>query len=140
MNSSPNGAARLPESSYVLDASALLAVILREPGQDVVASAVAMGAVANAVNVSEVVAKLLDVGYSVEDAVTSLNAIQCRCLPFDTELAWQAGLLRAQTRAAGLSLGDRACLALASSLGLPALTADRAWAGLDVDVKIVLCR
>lgn len=60
--------------------------------------------------------------------------------PFDTDLALRAALLRNSTRPYGLSLGDRACLALARREGLPVLTADRSWAKLDVGVEVVLIR
>ena len=61
-------------------------------------------------------------------------------VPFDEEQAYKAGLLRQTTRSQGLSLGDRACLALAHSLGLPAITADRAWSNLNVGVEVILVR
>ena len=61
-------------------------------------------------------------------------------VPFDAELAYRAGMLRSATRPAGLSLGDRACLALAERLGLPALTADRAWGALQVGIPVDVIR
>jgi PIN domain nuclease of toxin-antitoxin system len=60
--------------------------------------------------------------------------------PFDERAAWAAGVLRIGTRNAGLSLGDRACIALAKELGLPALTADKAWSRLATGVEVKLLR
>jgi PIN domain nuclease of toxin-antitoxin system len=59
---------------------------------------------------------------------------------FDTELAFMAGVLHRTTRAFGLSFGDRACLALAQSLGAPALTANRSWSRLDLGIAIEVIR
>jgi len=140
MNSSQSDAKKLNESSYVLDASALLAAILGEPGSQVVEAATATGAVIGAVNLAEVVTKLTDLAYSEADITRSLTILTFGVLDFDAPLARITGSLRASTRHLGLSLGDRACLALTASLGLPALTAERAWTQLDVGVEIVLCR
>jgi PIN domain nuclease of toxin-antitoxin system len=61
-------------------------------------------------------------------------------VPFDEDLAYRAGLLRSVTRSAGLSLGDRACLALAEQLGQPALTADRAWGTVQISIQVDVIR
>jgi len=96
-------------------------------------------AVVSAVNLSEVVAKLLEVGLSREEADEALGGLGLEVQPFDETAAWAAGALRAATRRTGLSLGDRACLALARELGVPALTADAAWlkAATGADVRLV---
>lgn len=138
MNSSPSGGENLNESSYVLDASALLAIILPEPGAERVAAVMRLGAAISAVNLSEAVAKLIDYGWSDHDIESEIAILSLRILPFDAESAWLAGRLRTTTRHAGLSLGDRICLALATQLGLPVLTADGNWVTLDVRVE--LCR
>jgi PIN domain nuclease of toxin-antitoxin system len=127
-------------SSFVLDASALLALIQEEPGGIVVAEAIDAGAVAGTVNLCEVVAKLLDGGWTPALIQETLHSMEIETVDFTGELAYSAGLLRSATRRAGLSLADRACLALAASLDLPAMTADRSWAGLDLGVRVVLCR
>ena len=127
-------------SSAVLDASALLAMLHGEPGGDQVADALDDGAVISAVNLSETVARLTDTGRSPEDIERLIKDTAVEVIPFDEELAYAAGLLRPSTRHAGLSLGDRACLALAQRLGLPALTADRVWQGLSVGVDIRVIR
>lgn len=126
-------------AEVVLDASAVLAHLRDEPGGDAVAEA--MGeAVLSAVNLGEVVAKLVDLG--APDAVIGevVMSLPCRIEPFDEALALRAGLLRRETAGQGLSLGDRACLALAMREGSPALTADRAWSRLDLPANVVLIR
>ena len=125
--------------SVVLDASTLLALLANEPGAARVAQALAQRARISAVNLSEVVAKLSDRGLPDEAVFEVLDGLELTVVAFDADLALDAGVLRASTRARGLSLGDRACLALARRTGFRALTCDGAWAGLDlgVDVEVV---
>jgi ribonuclease VapC len=113
----------------VLDASALLALLQNEPGAEVVASRLPQ-CVMSAVNLSEVVAKLVDHGLPEVDLRAAIEVLDIDVREFDTEAAYAAGELRRITPDAGLSLGDRACLALALRLGTAAVTADRAWAAL----------
>ena len=127
-------------SSVVLDASALLALLVGAIGNDVVADALQQGACISAINLSEVVAKLADKGMPETEIHEALDALDIPVMDFDASLAYQCGLLRPNTRDAGLSLGDRACLALAMQLGIPALTADRAWETLDVGVTVHVIR
>lgn len=94
----------------------------------------------SSVNLTEVVTRMLDWGVVIADIHALVRGLPCDVAPFDRELALSAGLLRSATRSKGLSLGDRACLALAHRLGVPALTADRQWAGLDIGVEIQLIR
>jgi ribonuclease VapC len=123
----------------VLDASAVLARLRAERGGDVV-QARAPDAVISAVNYAEVISKLIDLGVSVEAAAAAIGELELAVFPFDEIDAARTAALRAATRRRGLSLGDRACLALAERLGLPVLTADRAWAELDLGVEVVLIR
>ena len=127
-------------SSMVLDSSAILAGIKQEPGKEVVDSAIAGGAIASAVNVSEVVAKLDEAGMSAPDIQEAIDRLGLLIVPFDEEQSYRAGLLRSATRAAGLSFGDRACLALGQQLDLPVLTADRAWANLPLGIRVHVIR
>jgi ribonuclease VapC len=113
-------------SDAVLDSSAVLAVILEEPGAARV-EALLPGAKVSAVNVGEVAAKLCDLGMPEATVETVIGALQIDVRAHDLDAALAAGFLRPATRSAGLSLGDRACLALAAALGLPAWTADRSW-------------
>ena len=126
-------------SDFVLDASALLALLNDEPGADLVASALAQASV-SAVNYSEVVAKLADSGMP-EDAIReALDGLGLDVVAFDSECALAAGLLRPVTKALGLGLGDRACLALSKSKGAVALTTDRVWQDLNFGVAIQMIR
>ena len=125
--------------TVVLDASAVLAVINREHGAARVRGLWSGGAI-GAVNFSEVVSKLVDYGLDDDEATGVLEALPVVVHPFDAAQARLAGSLRRATRVRGLSLGDRACLALAAALGVPAVTADRAWDTLDLDVPVTVVR
>jgi PIN domain nuclease of toxin-antitoxin system len=124
-------------SSVVLDASAVLALLKAEPGADRVRS-VLSGATVGRVNFSEVVAHYVRDGVAAEDARRLVETLSLDVVAFDTDQAVLAGALIAVSAKAGLSFGDRACLALAQGLGLPVLTADRPWRrlppieGLDI--------
>jgi ribonuclease VapC len=113
----------------VLDASALLALLQAEPGADAVAPVLGHSAI-SAVNLSEVVAKLTDAGMPREAVRNALGELPIDVHPFDQEDGYTAGELRTVTRKASLSLGDRACLALATRLEAVAVTADRSWGSL----------
>ncbi|MCR2832570.1 type II toxin-antitoxin system VapC family toxin [Parerythrobacter lacustris] len=123
----------------VLDASALLAVVLREI-DDQQAERWLHRASMSAVNLSEVVARLSDLDYAPDMIADGLAEFDLDIHPFDAAQAERAGRLRAATRHRGLSLGDRACLALAAELGRPAITADRAWAEFDLGISIEVIR
>lgn len=123
----------------ILDASAILAVLLGEPGHDRVLDALDDSQVST-VNLSEVVAKLVEKGRSAAEAIADVDAFLPMTAAFDLEQSLDAGGLRDRTRARGLSLGDRACLALARRRGARVLTADRAWADLHVGVEIDVIR
>ncbi len=123
----------------VLDASALLALLNREPGHEEVAGTIPHAAI-SAVNLSEVVAKLAENGMPEEQIREALEGLALEVHGFERELAYETGLLRPATRSSGLSLGDRACLALGIRLELTVMTTDRAWGKLDTKVKIRLAR
>jgi PIN domain nuclease of toxin-antitoxin system len=129
----------MSERAYVLDASALLAIMLGEPGAEAV-HAVLDRASIGAVNLSEVVAKLQERGVPDDVIDQSLADLDLPLLPFDQDQAMRAGKLRLATRGAGLSLGDRACLAAAQAFGAVAITTDKAWAKLSLDVEILVAR
>lgn len=123
----------------VLDASALLAVILNEPGSGEVQSFFGRSVI-SAVNLCEVYTKLIESGIADTQAAWLANRFNFETVAFTAEMALEAARLRTPTRHLGLSMGDRACIALASVLSVPALTADRQWAQLDLDVDIRLIR
>jgi len=103
----------------VLDASALLALLNDEAGADKVEEVIPEAYVSS-VNVSEVVAKLMDNGAPEQAVRESLFTLGVEILDFNEEMAFEAGKLRPVTRKLGLSLGDRACLATAKVMNLPA--------------------
>jgi len=125
-------------SDVVLDASAVLALLQDEPGGDRVLESLP-GALICSVNLPEVVAKLAELGMSEPEIRLALS-LGLEVVTFDEALAFSAGVLRPATRSAGLSLGDRACLALALSRALPVLTTDRAWRDIDVGVEVEVIR
>jgi ribonuclease VapC len=121
--------------AFVLDASALLCLLNGETGATRVAGALGRSVI-SAVNLSEVVAKLTDSGGSAVEIAAAIESLQLEVVPFDELQAMRAGLLRQRTRRAGLSFGDRACLALGENRGAIVLTCDGAWSTLDLGVTI----
>lgn len=137
MNSSKSGGTRHGVSRpEVLDASALLALLQREPGGAAVELA---GAVMNSVNFAEVVQKSVAKGRAVDTLFQELVLLGLDVTPFSPREAQLAGELYVKTRSHGLSLGDRACLATAQLLGRVAVTADRHWLEVphEVDVRSI---
>lgn len=113
-------------TSAVLDASAVLALIRDEPGADKVAAYIGRAAI-SAVNLQEVVKELLLSGLDEATTRELLGELRLDVRAHDTDAAYAAAALHAQTREFGRGLGDRSCLALAVQLDVPALTADREW-------------
>ncbi len=128
-------------SSAVLDASAFLAYLRDEPGADDVADAIADGAAISTANLAEVLSRAADRGADPQRLARRLTerglldgaiAVEPLVAADTVEIARLLPLTREQ----GLSLGDRACLALATRLDLPAVTADTAWSKLDLRVEV----
>ncbi len=123
----------------VLDASAVLALLFEEPGAEVVRAQLRTGVI-GAANLAEVLAKLSDHGLPAVEAARAVTILGLEVAPMTEAQAGRSAELRPLTRAVGLSLGDRACLALAAELGALVLTADRSWdavagaAGVSVQV------
>ena len=124
---------------YVLDSSAVLALFNTEPGWPRVAEILTSSALST-VNAAEVFSKLDERGFSYAEIERFNAVLEDHFVAYDADLARRTGTLRASTRKAGLSLGDRACLALAQRLGVPVVTADKAWSKIKIDVKIELIR
>lgn len=116
----------------------MLALYFGEPGADRV-SATLPGALLSAVNYTEIIGKCLDAREDLGAVLRKLAAMGFSIVPHDMRLARRAGALRSLTRRLGMSLGDRACLALAEQEQLPVWTADQAWTslGLDIDIRVI---
>lgn len=126
----------------VLDTSALLAILQEEPGAEIFNQQLELlqNATMSAVNISEAYGKLVGRGIRPEEAWEAVTAPVPEILKFDTEQAKIAGRLQPQTRSLGLSLGDRACLALGLALKAPVYTADQEWKKLRLEVSIHVIR
>jgi PIN domain nuclease of toxin-antitoxin system len=123
----------------VLDSSAVLARLHREPGAERVRSVLPSAAI-SAVNFAEVITKLLDEGLSAAEAEDAAEQLRCQVFEADRHRSAMAALLHEKTKRTGISLGDRYCLQLAMELGVPALTTDRRWASLGLDVQVEMLR
>jgi ribonuclease VapC len=129
-------------NKFVLDTSALLALLNEEPGIDQLPSELELvsGAVMSTVNLAEAQGKLVEKGASPEEAWEAIVAPIRQSFALNEEQAKLVGTLLPQTRSLGLSLGDRACLALAITLNAPVYTSDRQWGKLDIGVPIHVIR
>lgn len=127
-------------NSIVLDASALLAVLNREPGADKLTPQLLNIATSSTVNLAEVQSKLVNRGLSPQEAWEATISPIREATPFTAEHAMTAVSLIAETRALGLSLGDRACLALGLALSAPVYTADKSWKSLKLGLRIHVIR
>ena len=127
-------------NSVVLDASVILAVIHQERGSEKITPDVLVRGIVSTVNLAEVQGKLVKSGWSPSDAWEDANGLARSILPFTQDHARVAGNLIAETRSLGLSLADRACLALALDLKAPVYTADRSWKNLKLGLQIHVIR
>jgi ribonuclease VapC len=127
-------------SRVVLDASAVLALLNDEPGTEALTPALLSHATCSTVNLAEIHSKLVSAGgrsdEAWEDALSPFRDAE----PFTEGHAKIAGSLVTQTRSLGLSLGDRACLALGIALKAPVYTADKSWRNLKLGVRIHVIR
>jgi ribonuclease VapC len=131
-------------ASAVLDASALLAMLRHERGAERVAAVVSGGALISAVNWAEALSRLVQVGGDPHEVAAQAlprgEGGQLALVPYDDDQARETARLRPRTSSLGLSLADRAALALARLRGLPVLTTDRAWRSLRLSIKIEVIR
>lgn len=127
-------------SKVVLDASVILAFLYEEPGAEKLTEELLERASVSTVNVAEAASKLIQGGDDPDMVWRDLEFFFPSAEPFTTEHARVAARLVQQTRGLGLSLGDRACLALAISLKAPVWTADRSWKKLNAGVPVHLLR
>lgn len=123
----------------VLDASAVLALLHGEPGGEVIEGLLGTSAISS-VNWSEVIQKALEKKTQVEGLREDLESLGLEIVSFTAPLAEKTAHLRADTRSLGLSLGDRACLALAEDLGRPAVTTDKVWGDLNLGIEVRIIR
>jgi ribonuclease VapC len=126
-------------NSYVLDASALLALLNQEQGSEQVASRLS-AAVMCTVNLAEVVAKLTDVGIPGEAIHTAIDALGFTIIDFDANMAFEAASYDCRHVKQAYLLGDRACLATAFVLKRTALTADQVWTHLNLSITVQCIR
>lgn len=131
---------KIESTASVLDASAVLTYLQQEPGYEIVQLALAAGACISAVNLAEVLSKVASKGVDAVLVSERLDALGLQIIDFSGEDALLSAQLYLKTKSAGLSLGDRACLALASRLGSVALTSDTAWRDVAGTVNIELIR
>lgn len=123
----------------ILDASAVLALLLKEPGGEAVEPYVGVGHL-SVVNYAEIVARLSERGVPTELIAAQVATLGLKLVVFDSATAFAAGMLRTATKEFGLSLGDRACLATAIANGMHVVTADHEWDALNLGVKIETIR
>jgi PIN domain nuclease of toxin-antitoxin system len=122
----------------ILDASAVLAVLQNETGKEKVEAILDESAISR-VNLTEVLTKLIEKGMTIDEAKETFEDLELKVIEFDENQSLKAAELRPLTKHPGLSLGDRCCLALAIVEDLPAITADRNWASLNI-CKIEIIR
>jgi ribonuclease VapC len=127
-------------NSVVLDASAILALLLEEPGADKLTDEIVDRAVASTVNLVEVQTKLVQRGYDPDEAWEDVLDQVASAEPYTIEQAKTADTLVGATRPLGLSLGDRSCLALAISLNAEVYTTEKLWKNLKLGIPIHVIR
>lgn len=126
-------------NKVLLDSSALLVLINREKGLEAVEAFMGHAAMSS-VNYAEVVSKLVEIDVPAKEAARLVSDLLQEIVPFDQDCATIAGRLRVETKALGLSLGDRACLATAERHKMEVVTADKAWSKLPTSLKIKFVR
>jgi ribonuclease VapC len=126
-------------SKYVLDASAILALLNEETSADKVESVLPF-ALVSAVNLAEVITRLSLVGMPEDRIHEALALLRLDVALFDSEQAFRSGLLATHTHGSGLSLGDRACLTLALERNAVVVTADKIWLDLSIGAEVMLIR
>jgi ribonuclease VapC len=123
----------------VLDASALIAFLRKEPGQERIAEVLSRSCISS-VNMAETLGKMVEHGKRLEDVAYQVSRLQIEVVPFDAEQAQIAASFWEATRNVGMSLGDRACLALALKTSLPAFTTESDWLKCSLGVEVVKIR
>lgn len=127
-------------TKVVVDASVVIAYLRREPDWESLEGYLAGTCLISTVSLTEVIGKLREKGVDPVTVEAILDQLGLTVVPFDESQARRAGELRLATRSRGLSLGDRACLALAGAQAAPAITTDSAWGALDVGIEVWVVR
>lgn len=127
------------KSKFVFDSSAFLALVNNEKGSNIAETYISSSYIST-VNVSEIVSILSSIKVPESDYKHIIRSLVSEIIPFDEKQAYICGALREQTRSKGLSLGDRACLSLAKTLDLPAITADKVWGDLNLGIEVIQIR
>ena len=130
----------ISDTPIILDASAILALILGERGAEAFTPALLRRTTASTVNLAEVQTRLVRGGYEPEIAWRDTLSYVAHTFPYTLDQAKIAGNLISETRSRGLSLGDRCCLALAITLNAPVYTTEKIWRGLDVGIPVHVIR
>jgi PIN domain nuclease of toxin-antitoxin system len=135
----------MSQPTHVIDASVLLTILRNEPGIQQAVSVVSAGAWITTINWAEVLSKLAEHGVAPEAVrarLVSQHVLGTTLLlyDFDDRLALEVGRLRPLTKSFGLSISDRACIALGTQLELPVVTADRAWSALQLGITVQVIR
>ena len=130
---------KLKGKKFLLDTSALIALLKKESGYEVIENVIASSTISS-VNLSELVAVLTRSGVSEQDIDEIISDLVPEIVPFCEAISIKTGKLAKLTQNYGLSLGDRACIALGTTLGLPIYTADKVWAELkleNTDIRLI---
>lgn len=130
----------MTNSSIVLDASAVLAFLHREPGHQVVSRHLAAGSALSTVNLAEVAYKLSTIGLGQEQLQSFIALMDIETFELTADQAYLIARMKPAAKKLGLSLADLACMALGKHLGLPVLTADRIWKQTEFDIEVILIR
>lgn len=126
--------------SFVLDSSAILAIVRGEAGADKALALAREGSCTSSVNVAEIVTKCVEWQYPEAVAIDVIESCGIEVVALEQDHAVLAGQLRRKASKGVLSLGDRACIATAIGLNATAVTADRIWSKLDLGCRIELIR
>jgi len=127
------------DGDIIVDASAVIALLVGEPINRFEPERLNSASIST-VNLAEVLTRMREIGVPEVKTDAALAELNLRAIVFDEPQARATARLRPATRHTGLSLGDRACLALGQGLRCPVVTADRAWANLDIGVEVILIR
>ena len=126
-------------TDIVLDASAIIAYLAKEEGTEIVERHLPFSVIST-VNHTEIYSYFIRNGYTFNEAKQLIDPLGYELVDYDVEQSQIAAQLLPKTKALGLSLADRACLALAKSRNLPVMTSDKKWKDLNIGVKIKLFR